>query len=91
MTDPGKHPQDQDRLWSPQIYLPDPGQQTGPDCDIPLHSQSPVDRCRPFPVNLAGLQSSHQFVYTPQKIFKDVCVQICFFIFWGPHIGVGSL
>ena len=23
------------------------------------------------------------FVYSPQKIFNDVCVQICFFIFWG--------
>ncbi len=23
------------------------------------------------------------FVYTPQKIFNDVCVQIAFFIFWG--------
>ncbi len=23
------------------------------------------------------------FVYTPQKIFNDVCVHICFFVFWG--------
>ena len=23
------------------------------------------------------------FVYTPQKIFGDICVHICFFVFWG--------